>query len=763
MRQKSNTFCPKSQSREVNKLFFTRPDQTSDGQKYCSSFLFVGLDRLLVCDPISIEKTAKLDLRHLQETGRGWRWAMIGRSPISHARRGPIKQLQYNDTCPLHVEGRRCGCDWLRDAPESITLITHLSARAAPCTMRKTTPGRDSGLPQQREVGRRPQSHRRHRRPAPALRVPSQHPAKVADSAEASKLATKPPPAPAPAMTGATLFQAAMRRKSSAPPSDALVIEAESERPLNLVDLTLLGVGGTLGSGLFLLTGRAARVIAGPAVTLSFLVAAVACLFSALAYAEMASRNPNSGGAYAFAYTALGELPAFLVGMCLTLEYGVSSAAVARSWASYLGDALGFLPGWLTGKDTMFSVLAFALVLGVSLMLSMGLKEAKWVINSATVMYGLVVLVILIFGSRKVDTENWDPFFPFGLHGVIAGSSAVFFAYVGFDEVATLAEEAQDSARTVPLAILLSLVIVTSMYIGASLVLTGLVDYVAIDTDAPFSAAFRSVGLPIIAKLVGFGTALGMMNTTAVSMAAQPRIFMSMGRDGLLPRAFAFSTSATTVGCGIIVALLALVVQTHSLADVVSGGTLLAFLATNVALLLTRSRIHSRARRTPMLIYAFVGASAITGIVSRLVGNNELPQWLGILICLPIMLVPSAMLLISDFEGGVQYERAAPSFMCPLVPIMPMLGSFTTCFLLFQLSNKALSALCTWLALSATSYFCYGAQNAIIANSYLNLSVASPSQSYNSFDELAMEARSISSSDSPPTSPVPEQPSAPVV
>lgn len=565
-------------------------------------------------------------------------------------------------------------------------------------------------------------------------------------------------------MTASSLLQAAMRRKSAAPPNDALALQTDEERPLNLTDLTLLGVGGTLGSGLFLLTGRAARIIAGPAVTLSFLIAAFACLCSALSYAEMASRNPNSGGAYAFAYAALGELSAFLVGMCLTLEYGVSSAAIARSWASYLGDAVGFFPGWLTGKDSMFSVLAFVLVLAVSLMLSMGIKEAKWVINSTTVVYALVVLVIMFFGSQKVDMDNWDPFAPFGLHGIIAGSSAVFFAYVGFDEVATLAEEAQDSARTVPLAILFSLAIVTTLYVGASLVLTGLVNYTVVDTDAPFSAAFRSVGMPIIAKLVGFGTALGMMNTAAVSLAAQPRIFMSMGRDGLLPRAFALSTSSTTIGCGIVVAILAIMVETTSLADVVSGGTLLAFMATNVALLLTRSRIHSRARRTPILIYCFVGASAITGIVSRLVGNGELPQWLAIVISLPVMLISAAMVMISDFEGGVQYERISPSFMCPLVPVIPMLGSFTTCFLLFQLSNKALSALCTWLALSATTYFCYGARNAIIANNYVNLTHASPTQSYNSLDELAMEANSISTdSDSSPLSPVPEATAAPVV
>lgn len=560
-------------------------------------------------------------------------------------------------------------------------------------------------------------------------------------------------------MTASSLLQAAMRRKSSPPPSDALATEGTNDRPLNLSDLTLLGVGGTLGSGLFLLTGRAARVIAGPAVTVSFTLAAIACLFSALSYAEMASRNPNSGGAYAFAYAALGELPAFLVGMCLTLEYGVSSAAIARSWASYLGDALGFLPGWLTGTRTVFSLLAFLLVLSVSIMLAQGMKEAKWVINTATLLYAAVVATILVFGVQKVDKDNWDPFIPFGLHGVIAGSSAVFFAYVGFDEVATVAEEAQDSARNVPLAILLSLVIVTVMYIGASLVLTGLVNYEAIDIDAPFSAALRTVGLPLVAKLVGFGTALGMMNTATVALAAQPRLFVSMGRDGLLPRAFAFSTGVTTMGCGVIVALLALFIETHALADVVSGGTLLAFLATNIALLLTRSRIHSRASRTPVLVYLFVGASALAGIITRLVGNNNMPLWLGFVISVPVITTTSAMVLTSDFDGGSQYERDVPSFMCPLVPLLPMLGSFTTCFLLFQLSNKALSALCVWLALSAISYFCYGAKNAIIASSYLNITVASPTQSYSSFNDMAMEARSISSSDSPPPSPL-QQPTA---
>lgn len=542
------------------------------------------------------------------------------------------------------------------------------------------------------------------------------------------------------------LLTAAFRRKKSVPPDDALSTSAEAQRPLNVIDLTFLGVGGTLGSGLFLLTGHAARYVAGPAVTLSFVFSAVACLFSALAYAEMSSRNPNSGGAYAFAYAALGELPAFLVGMCLTLEYGVSSAAVARSWASYLGDSLGFLPSWFTGENSPFSIMAFLLIIAVSIMLSVGLKEAKWVINVATTLYALVVVTILAFGSSHIDKANWDPFFPFGVSGVIAGASAVFFAYIGFDEVAAVAEEAQDAATTVPLAILFSLLIVTLMYLGASLVLTGIVNYTVIDTGAPFSAALRSVGLPLVAKLVGFGTALGMMNTTAVGMAAQPRIFVSMGRDGLLPRSFAFSTSLTTIGCGIIVSLLALFVQTQALADVVSGGTLLAFLATNVSLLLTRARIHSRSKRSSTLVYLFVAASFLAGILTRFLDNGSVPQWLAFILAGPPLVTLMLILQFSEFAGGAAVESAYPSFLCPFVPVFPLLGAFTTSFLLLQLSRKALSALCTWLLISVTGYFFYGAKNSLIANDFLSLNIdASPTHSYNSFDNLAMEANSICS------------------
>lgn len=542
------------------------------------------------------------------------------------------------------------------------------------------------------------------------------------------------------------LLSAAMRRKQTTPNSYDVSGSSVPQPTLTLLDLVLLGIGGTLGSGLFLLTGHAARTLAGPAVSVSFVLAAIVCLFSALSYAEMSSRLPNSGGAYAFSYAALGELPAFLVGMCLTLEYGVGSAAVARSWASYLGDTVNILPTWMSGAGSRFSVLGALLIIVIAMLLSIGMHHAKWVINIGTILYALVVVLIVAAGSRKVDTDNWAPFFPFGLRGVISGASAVLFSYIGFDELATVSEEAHNAGRNVPIAVIMSLFIVSAMYVAASLILTGTVNYKDIDLHAPFSAAMRAVKLPLVAKLVGIGTALGMMNTTLVGFTAQPRIFVSMGRDGLLPRAFAFSTRITTLGCGVVVALLALFIRTQHLADVVSGGTLLAFLTTNMSVLLTRCRIHSRDRRVPLLIYTFAGCSVVTAFLARLVIESALPLWVALSVSIPLALIPATALLTEEFEGGDSCERAPPTFLCPLVPLLPLLGSFSTIFLLFQLSTKALTALLIWLVLSTTIYFFYGARNAIIANEYHILD-GSPTHSYNSFEELAMEAHSLSDSD----------------
>jgi basic amino acid/polyamine antiporter, APA family len=507
----------------------------------------------------------------------------------------------------------------------------------------------------------------------------------------------------------ARLLAASTRRKPIRPAARMSAAD-DALKPLGLIDLVGIGVGGTLGSGLFLLAGRAAREVAGPGVTLSFALAAVACLFSGLSYAEMSSRDPNCGGAYAFAYSSLGELPAFLVGSCLTLEYGVASAAIARAWASYLGEALPFLPRWAVGRgDNVISVFASGLVLAITALLAAGMEEAKWVINVSTALYGCVVVVIIVVGSTRVDVDNWTPFLPYGMTGVLAGASHVFFSFIGFDEVATVAEEARDAARTVPLAMMLSLAIVAVVYVVATFVLTGMLNYAAIDLAAPFSAAFDDVN--IVAKLVGLGTATGMLNTTLVSLAAQPRIFVSMGRDGLLPRFIASSMRVTTIRCGIVVALFALAAPTEFLADVVSGGTLLAFLATNLALMNTRLRIHNGGERNIFWTTTLSICCILAGITYRLFTLHFIPIIVVGIVAAPLITVPAYALLHMEMQGGAFVEPVPPVFLCPLVPLLPILGAITTCFLMTQLPSQALGSLFAWLAVSAGVYVFYGAHH----------------------------------------------------
>jgi basic amino acid/polyamine antiporter, APA family len=509
----------------------------------------------------------------------------------------------------------------------------------------------------------------------------------------------------------ASLLKASARRKPIRVVSRATLSE-DALKPLGLIDLIGIGVGGTLGSGLFLLAGRAAREVAGPGVTLSFALAAVACLFSGMSYAEMSSRDPNCGGAYAFAYSSLGELPAFLVGSCLTLEYGVASAAIARSWASYLGEAFHILPAWTVGRgDNLFSALACVLVLAITALLAAGMEEAKWVINTSTALYAGVVVIIIVVGSMRVDVDNWTPFLPFGTTGVLAGASHVFFSFIGFDEVATVAEEARDAARAVPLAMMISLAIVAVIYVAATLVLTGMQDYASIDLAAPFSAAFSSVNLPVVAKLVGLGTATGMLNTTLVSLAAQPRIFVSMGRDGLLPHFIASSMRVTTIRCGTVVALCALAAPTEVLADVVSGGTLLAFLATNLGLMNTRLRAHNGGERGVVWTTILAICCVLAGATYRLFTLHIIPVILVPIFAVPLITVPSCVLLRLDMRGGAEVEPVPPVFLCPFVPALPIFGAITTCFLMTQLPAEALYALIAWLGVSATVYFSYGAHN----------------------------------------------------
>ncbi|EME29825.1 Cationic amino acid transporter 9, chloroplastic [Galdieria sulphuraria] len=484
---------------------------------------------------------------------------------------------------------------------------------------------------------------------------------------------------------------------------------SQTGRFLGFVDLVLLGVGGTVGAGVFLLTGIAAARDAGPSIVLSFALAAFVCALSAFSYAEMASRLPSCGSAYAFAYSTIGELFAFLVGWCLTLEYGISAAAVARSWAAHVSEAAQ-LPKFLHNSSGL-SILGFILVIALTLILCSGMREAKWIIDSAAILYALVLSAILVRGLFLINPTNWIPFAPYGFSGVVAGASTVFFAFVGFDQVAAVAEEAHNPSQTVPKAILTCLLIVFTIYAAAALVLTGIVSYTTLDTQAPFIAAFKERGLAVFGRLAAIATALGMQNTAMVALAAQPRIFFAMARDGLLPELFGevsgpgSAPRASSLLCGFGVAILALLVPLQTLTDLVSGGTILALLSTNVAVLYLRLQISGHEGDSKILLILFVSSCAVASWLSRVMPYRIV----GVIITLSIVSFPFFLLMRMPFTD----ESNPPSFRSPGVPFVQACGIFFNLFLFFRLHTAALSMLAVWLVIGFTFYVAYGIRHSL--------------------------------------------------
>jgi basic amino acid/polyamine antiporter, APA family len=420
-------------------------------------------------------------------------------------------------------------------------------------------------------------------------------------------------------------------------PLAMLLDEARGEqrlrRCLGPVQLSSLGVGAIIGTGIFVLTGIAAHDRTGPALMLSFVAAGITCVFAALCYAEFASMVPVAGSAYTYAYATLGELFAWIIGWDLILEYAVASSTVAHGWSHYFQDFLSFfnitLPliftnapfdydlvtGRLVSTGTWFDLPAIAITALVTIILVKGIKESASFNTGIVILKVAIVLFVIVVGAWYVNPANWTPFAPFGLTGMsffgktlfgqtgpggepvgmLAGAAIVFFAYIGFDSVSTHAEEARNPSRDVPIGIITSLVLCTVLYIAVAAVLTGMVPYNQINIDAPVSDAFRQVGLPWAQLLIAIGAVAGITSVLLVMMLSQPRIFLAMARDGLLPREFfgavheRFRTPwKSTILTGCFVALLAAFLPLRILAELVNIGTLLAFVIVCAAVLIMR-------------------------------------------------------------------------------------------------------------------------------------------------------------------------------
>jgi len=487
-------------------------------------------------------------------------------------------------------------------------------------------------------------------------------------------------------------------------PLSMLLAEEKGEnrlrRVLGPVGLTSLGVGAIIGTGIFVLIGAGAHDKAGPALTLSFVVAGIACVFAALCYAEFASMVPVAGSAYTYAYATMGELMAWIIGWDLVLEYAIGSSAVAQGWSKYFQALLkvvfgGYqLPlairkapfdydpelGRLVGTGAVLDLPALIITAILTYILVKGIKESVR-FNSAMVLVKLaIVAFVIIVGAFYIDPANWKPFAPFGYTGLsffgqpipglastdnggkpvgmLAGSAIIFFSYIGFDSVSTHSEEAKNPKRDLPIGIIVSLVLCTFLYIAVAAVLTGMVKYDKINIDAPVSDAFAQNKMPWANLLISVGALTGITSVLLVMMLSQPRVFLAMARDGLVPPSFFGAVHPkyltpwkSTILIGICVGLMGSLLPLRILAELVSIGTLFAF----------------------------------------------------VVVCF-------AVLIMRKTNPGA--ERP---FRAPLVPLTPILGIAVCLLLMFSLPGENWLRLVIWLAIGLVVYFGYGKRHSLLA------------------------------------------------
>ena len=411
---------------------------------------------------------------------------------------------------------------------------------------------------------------------------------------------------------------------------------------LHAIDLVVFGVGVIIGAGIFVLTGTVAASNAGPAIALSFVIAGVACALAALCYAEFASTVPVAGSAYTFSYATFGELVAWIIGWDLALEFTIGSSALAVGFSGYLqellaGTAFEVPASLASAENGVINLPAVVISLLVMMVLIWGIKLSSRINQVVVALKLLVVAAVIIVGIGYVDTANYTPFIPesqptegasgsfsqlplitsllgidpavYGLAGVVAGASIVFFAFIGFDIVATTAEEAHDPKRDVPIGILGSLAIVTGLYMAVSLIITGMQNYTDIDPDdaAPLATAFDAVGVDWMGNLVAVGACVGLTVVVMILMLGQTRVAFAMARDGLLPTGLAkvhpkYGTpSRITLITGLAVAAISGFVDLTTLANLVSIGTLFAFVLVSIGVVVLRRTRPDlpRAFRTP--------------------------------------------------------------------------------------------------------------------------------------------------------------------
>jgi amino acid transporter len=531
---------------------------------------------------------------------------------------------------------------------------------------------------------------------------------------------------------------------------------SQLEKALNVKDLTLMGIAAVVGAGIFSTIGEAS-FNGGPGVTLLFILTAITCGFSALCYAEFASRIPVAGSAYTYAYASFGELIAWIIGWDLLMEYAIGNIAVAISWSEYFVNLLeGFnihMPtyltmdyfsaftahekvqqltasghiaditdrmkiaasAWATAPGTgnfkfIANLPALGIVFIITYLVYIGIRETKKATNAMVYLKIVIVIAVIVIGFFYVTPANWHPFLPNGFSGVMKGVSGVFFAYIGFDAISTTAEECQNPQRDLPRGMIYSLIICTVLYILIALVLTGMVNYKDLQVGDPLAYVFAKVGLKNISYVISISAVVATASVLLIFQLGQPRIWMSMSRDGLLPKAFSrihpkYKTpSFATVVTGFVVAIPALFLNLTEVTNLTSIGTLFAFvLVCGGVLLLPREATVKGKFQLPYINSQFivpvlfiVGIVVFNGKIMNLFSGSNLhekfPYFLFILL--------SATLAVLAFVKKLS--------------LIPVLGLVSCFYLMAELEYQSWIRFLAWLIIGLIIYFTYGYKHSVM-------------------------------------------------
>lgn len=522
------------------------------------------------------------------------------------------------------------------------------------------------------------------------------------------------------------------------------------KRVLTVKDLTLFGIAAIVGAGIFSTIGRAAYH-GGPAVSLLFIFVAIACIFTALCYAQFASMIPVSGSAYTYTYISLGEIFAWGIGWALILEYAVSNMVVAISWSEYFTTMLHGLgiewPEWLAigyatahksyllvssgatdlptnvlsaaeiysnapelfGSKILINAPAGIIVTILTVLVYVGIKESKAVNNFLVFLKIGIILFVIGIGAFFVKPDNWSPFAPNGIHGVLGGIAAVFFSFIGFDSISTTAEECKNPQRDMPRAMLYCLGICTALYITIALILTGMVNYKELGVDDPLAYVFHKVNMDFVAGIISATAVIALMSAILVYQIGQPRIWMSMSRDGLLWPKFGkihskYKTPGfSTIITGLIVCIPVLFLDMQFVVDLTSVGTFFAFILVCSGILFLDHKGYSKKAKFKV---PYINGQYIIFIL-LLVGVYlfiHFTDYSAVIADKPLLLIFWATWL------GLSIAAFKYKF-----SLLPVLGILTNLYLMTELGWSNWVMFIIWLAIGMIIYFCYGHRKSKLA------------------------------------------------